>query len=134
MYNRAVIHRYMPKGRPDLISPEDYEFMEQNPYGDANFNADHNKEVIAKTIEKGKRYWRVKKKEYEAKTRERAVAVAAYLKNLTQGQGVSNINTYFGKREMARLRGEEIVAKLKASPELVEKLKGMYKGQKIGRL
>ena len=81
-----------------------------------------------------KRYWRVKKKEYEAKTRERAAAVAAYLKNLSQGGGVSNINTYFGKREMARLRGEEIVAKLKASPELVEKLKGIHKGQKVSRL
>ena len=131
---RAVLHRYMAKSRPDLISPEDYEFMEQNPYGDPNFNPDHNKAVIASTIEKGKRYWRIKKKEYEEKTKERAVAVTAYLKNITQGGGVTNITNYFGKREMARLRGEEIVSQLKANPELVEKLKNLHKGQKVSKL
>ena|SRR3990167_2033837 len=110
-----------------VISPDDYMFMEQNPHGDAGFDPEHNKRVIAETIKRGKLWYQKQGREYEQKTKERTEAVAAYLKNITQGNGVNDINKYFGRREIARLRANEVVNQLKANPELVQKLKDRYK-------
>ena len=103
-----------------------------NPYGDANFSAEHNKRVIAEVDAENDAYERQKDREYKEKTRERANAVALYLKNLSQGKGVTKIDEYFGRRYLAYLRGEEIINTLKANPALVEKLKQRY--AKIGKL
>ena len=111
-----------------VISPDDYMYMEQDPEGDADFNEERNRMVIAETIKKGKLWHAKQSRDYEQKTKERTEAVAAYLKNVTQG-GVNDIGKYFGRREMARLRGEEILSKLKATPELVQKLKDRYKNK-----
>ena len=35
-----------------VISPDDYMYMEQNPEGDADFNEERNRMVIAETIKK----------------------------------------------------------------------------------
>ena len=110
------------KTKPGLISPQDWEFMEVNPYGDAGFNPEHNKRVIKDTIKKQDAKYRKQKRDFSEKTRERTQAAGMFLQNLTQGEGL-NAQEYFGRRELARLRGEEVLERLSANPVLIEKLK-----------
>ena len=119
------------RGKKGQISPLDWEYMEQRPHGDPGFDPEHNKRVIAETIKWTEDNRRKKDREYSEQARQRASAITSYLFNLSQGKGVSKIDEYFGKRELARLRGEEIIGQLKADPALVEKLKQRYAGQQV---
>lgn len=119
----------MVKTKKDYIAREDWKFMEQMPYGDENFSEEHNKRVIEETERWNDEQDRKRVKDYQEKTRERTNAVAQYLKNLTQGRGVTSIDRYFGKRHLAYLRAEEIVNQLKANPALTKKLKEKMSGQ-----
>lgn len=91
----------------------DEKFLYQNPDGDPDFNADHNRAVIAETIKKTEAAYRAKKHEQDDAIAERAAAAATYLKSIQAGGKTSNLNDFFGKREMARLRGEEVLARIK---------------------
>lgn len=106
--------------------------MEQNPYGDADFDPEHNKRIIAEVDAWNDQMEERKEREFKEKIQERTNAVAQYLQNITKGQGINNIQKYFGKRYLAYLRGEEIVRQLKSNPELVEKIK--QKMEKKGTL
>ena len=100
----------------EKISPLDYKYMEQNPEGDADFNEDRNNEVIADVIKKTDKMRRQKAREFAADNRERSEATAQYLKAL-EGGASTNAEKYFGRRELARLRGEEVLNKLKNAKE-----------------
>ena len=96
----------------DKINPLDWGYMEQNPEGDPDFNEDRNNEVIANVIKKTDKMRRQKSREFQQGLRERNEATAQYLKAL-EGGASTNAEKYFGRRELARLRGEEVLNKLK---------------------
>lgn len=118
--------------KKDYISPKDWKFLEQKPYGDPDFSEEHNRRVIAEVDAFNDRMEKEKEKEFKEKTRERVNAVTSYLKNLSSGKGIREIDKYFGKRYLAYLRGEEIVRQLKQNPALLEKIK--EKMEKQGKL
>jgi hypothetical protein len=88
------------------IEPIDYKFVPVEP--DPNFSAEKNKKVIEESIAKFKQMTKRKKKEWEEGARERTSAVARYIKALDNGDTEKNVLEYFGRKEIARLRGEEI--------------------------
>ena|SRR3990167_2547873 len=100
----------------DKVNPLDWEYLEQNPEGDADFNEDRNNEVIANIIKKTDKMRRQKAREFAAGNRERSEATAQYLKAL-EGGASTNAEKYFGRRELARLRGEEVLNKLRNAKE-----------------
>ena len=108
--------------KPGLISPADYSIMEQNPYGDPNFDEAKNKKVIADSIKRYERNRRSKKREYHESIRYRSEAVAKYLESVKQGKG-GDIKKYFGDEELKRLRGMEVIEHLKMNPAILKKLK-----------
>ena len=108
--------------KPGLISPADYGYMEENPYGDPNFDPEKNKKIIADSIKRYERNRRSKKREYQESIRYRSAAIATYLESVKQGKG-GDIKKYFGNEELARLRGQEVLNALKMNPEIVKKLK-----------
>lgn len=118
--------------KKDAISRQDWKYMEKNPYGDPDFSEEHNKRVIAEVDEWNDKHLRDVDREYSEKTAERTNAAAAYLKNVTQGQGISDVSKYFGKGLLAYLRGEEVVRKLRENPGLVDKIKKMHGGKLKG--
>ena len=105
--------------------------MEQNPYGDKDFSEEHNSRIIEEVDAHNDKLLRQKDREHKQKNKERAEAIAIYLKNLTLGRGITKIDKYFGKKHLAYLRGQEIVNQLKANPETVVKLKERMRGRAI---
>ena len=87
--------------------------------GDPGFSPERNKSVIERTIKSYETFRKKKQKEYKDAVGERTDALATYLTSLKSG---TPLEAYFGKREMARLRGERIVQNLKTSglTELIE--------------
>ena len=79
--------------------------------GDADFNPEHNKYVIEKTIRDNEKLIKQKKKTYAEQVRERADAVASYLKSKAADSG-KPIEQYIGKRGLAYLQGRKIIQKL----------------------
>jgi glutathione synthase/RimK-type ligase-like ATP-grasp enzyme len=82
--------------------------------GEEGFSPEHNKFIIEKTIKKHKLMMQRRKKAYEESVRERADAVATYLKS-SAAQKDTPVEKYFGKKWMAYLRGEKIVEQLKGT-------------------
>lgn len=92
--------------RMTKIGKQDYQFVPVDP--DPNFDPEHNRLVIEESIRKSKLLSERKKREHMDTVRERTQAVAEYLNNLNTGNTGSDVARYFGRRELARLRGEEI--------------------------
>lgn len=113
------------------IAPEDWKYMEQSPYGDDDFSEEHNRRVIAEVDAENDRMDALRDKKHKDNLRERSESVAQYLKNVTQGQGVTDIEKYFGKRHLAYLRGEQIVKKIQQkiidNPSLMKKIRDIKK-------
>ena len=76
------------------------------------FSPERNKAVIEQTIAKSKLMQERKNKDYVEQVRERSDAVATFLKSVAMGK-VANIERYFGRRELARLRGQQIIEEIK---------------------
>lgn len=106
--------------------------MEQNPYGDPDFDPEHNRRVIEEVDRWNDKMDRKRERDFKEKMSERTNAVASYLKNVTEGKGVIGADKYFGRRYLAYLRGEEVVKQLKSNPALVERIK--QKMEKRGQL
>ena len=79
---------------------------------DPGFDPERNKRIIEESIKKNDAIRRRNLKEHGEEIKERSQALAMYLKNLSQGTGNSDMNKYFGQKELARLRGEEILARI----------------------
>lgn len=81
---------------------------------DPNFSAAKNQSVIDASIKKYEDARALKQKIWNEEVRDRADAAAMFLKHVDNGKD-NNIFRYFGKKELARLRGEDIVSQLKGS-------------------
>ena len=125
----GLVPGYMVKTKKDQISRKDWKYMEQKPHGDPGFSAEHNFQVIAEVDAWNDAMDRKRERVHKQAIEERATAAAQYLRNIAQGQGVTGIDKYFGRRYAAYLRGEEVVRQLKANPILVEKLKNKMSSQ-----
>ena len=79
---------------------------------DPNFNPERNKQVIKNSIKKYEAMRARKQKDYIESIRERSDAVVSYLKS-KGGEGNVSVEQYFGKKELARLQGVNILNKLK---------------------
>lgn len=94
------------------VRPEDKKYILDVP--DAGFSPERNKFIIEQSI---KDYEAMRAKKYKDQVEqyeERADAVVTYLKSLNKGAGESNMERYFGRKNLAYLRGEEIREKLMA--------------------
>ncbi len=87
--------------------------------GDAGFSPERNKAIIEKTIRKHELNILRKKKSYAEAVGERADAVATYLKSLSNGNELS-VERYFGRKELTRLRGQQIIQKLQGNKTLLD--------------
>ncbi len=83
------------------ILKQDEKYVPVDP--DPGFNADHNSKVIEDSIKKYEEMQNKKRKESTDKISERTSAIAKFLTSEK-----SDIKEYFGRTEMARLRGETI--------------------------
>lgn len=92
--------------------------------GEVGFNPAHNKWVIEHTIQKAKLNKKKRANQYNEQLRERADAVATYVKSRA-AEGSTPVEKYFGKRWMSYLRGEKIIQVLKNS-SLYGKKKNLY--------
>jgi hypothetical protein len=93
--------------------------------GDPGFNPAHNKFVIENTIKKYNAARNKKAKLYNEAIRERADAVATYIKSRV-AEGGTPVEKYFGKKWMSYLRGEKIMEVLKQKTLVNGQKKQMY--------
>ena len=91
----------------------------------------HNEAVVNKTIKEYEAIRKRKHKEYVEQVAERADAVATYLKSRV-AEGSTPIEKYFGKRMMAHLAGQKIMAKLQHRLKLHQNVtkKGVLAGER----
>lgn len=79
---------------------------------DPGFNPDEARATIERTIRKNEERRRLKDKDFVDKLRERTDAVAWYLKSRAADSG-NPIESYLGRSNLARLRGQRILQTLK---------------------
>lgn len=79
-----------------------------------------NNTIIEWTIQKYEADRAKRQKTFEDDLLERSDAVATFLKAVDKGYGGSSMR-YFGRSELARLRGEKIIEKLKSTAMIVKK-------------
>lgn len=91
---------------------------------DPEFSEAHNKAVIARSIARAEAIRKKRKKEFNEEIDERVAATASYLRYLDRGKS-GTPEQYFGKRELAHLRGERVKAEL---------MQAKANGQKLWRL
>jgi len=99
----------------DLLKKDD--ILLANKYGvlpDPDFSVAKNEAVIAATIAKTNKRIEEKMKLWNESMRERAEATASFLKHVDAGRD-NNVTRYFGRHELARLRGQDIITQLKGS-------------------
>lgn len=93
--------------------------------GEEGFSPEHNKFIIDKTIKKYNALRRQRAKDYVEALRERSDAVVTYLKSRAADSN-RPVEAYFSKQELARLRGEKILAKLKQNTLLGKGQRQLY--------
>lgn len=98
------------------ISPKDYGFVPIDP--DPDFNAEHNREIIRWTIAENEKNWRKKQRAFEERVKERSEAISTYLEALKMGNTSSSLRGFFGKEELMKLKGQEIISELKEKVRL----------------
>jgi len=91
------------------IDPQDRRFWPKNP--EVGFSPEHNKKTIERSIKKYENTRRKKRAEYKEQVRERSDAVARFLKAKNWGFK-GGIEKYLGRRNLAALRGEDIITKI----------------------
>ena len=100
------------------IVKDDFKFVPRDP--EVGFDPKHNKRVVEMTIKKQLAREKAIKQEFLNNYEERADAAASFLKALERGAYAgatsdSAAQRYFGKRQLAKLRGQENMDKIKAS-------------------
>ncbi len=80
--------------------------------GDVGFSPVRNRKVIENSIKNHEKNIAIRKKMYRSELFDRANAVDSYLKYCKSGGGKS-LEKYFGRHELARLRGEDIKNQLR---------------------
>lgn len=87
------------------LDPRDHKYIIEG--GDPGFNPDRNKAIIAKTIRDAEAYNKAQWYKWRDQLGERAEAAAYYLKHVDRNKSTS-VENYFGRNELARLRGDDI--------------------------
>jgi len=82
------------------------------PEGDADFSEAHNKQIIEDSIKAYDLQRSKADKAFAESLGERADAVASLLKHIDGGKSTNSLK-YFGKKELARLRGEDILGEMR---------------------
>ena len=106
-------------GRVDLSKEyKNEEYQDMDIYfflkdgGDPDFNYERNKQIIQDTIKSQREYYIQKRRMQNQELRERMNAVESYIRWVEKGHDAKAVN-YFGKKELARLRGMEVANKLR---------------------
>ena len=97
----------------DIVEEKDFKFIPKDP--DLNFSVEHNRKVIAQTIKENKIRQKMLDKEYMEGIEERTDAATYFLRALERGKYSSlspqeKAIKYFGRKELTRLRGNELLA------------------------
>ena len=103
--------KYHHSNKKMLIHKKDLQFVPVD--ADPDFDPEHNRRVIEKTIRESERNRREKRREFGDTISDRAQAISYYLKGLSEGRTSTSAERYFGKRELARIRGQERVSRLR---------------------
>lgn len=82
------------------------------PEGDATFSPAHNRAVVDRTIMKYEAMVESRKRAYTEQVAERSDAIVSYLRSNAANAG-KPIEQYISEKELARLRGERRVEKIK---------------------
>lgn len=82
------------------------------PEGDAGFSPERNRAIVEGVIAKHEKRMLQARKDHVEGVAERSEAVVSFLKHVAQG-GHDNIDKYFGRVELARLRGEDKLNRVK---------------------
>ena len=95
------------------IQEADFKFLQEKPDGDVGFSIARNRAIIEKSIKKNEALMRAKQRAHDEALAERTDAATSFLIALTKGKYTTvNAHTaamrFFGRKELARLRGEEI--------------------------
>lgn len=99
----------------ERVSSEDMKrFWKERP--DPDFSEAHNEDVIARSIARAVKHREEMRKLQTEGIRERANALASFIKYQDHG-GVKNAETYFGRKEMARLQGKKVIQMLQKAKE-----------------
>ena len=91
------------KSRPDLIAPQDLKYVKVDP--DPDFDPQHNKRVIEKTIKDNQELVRKRNRDALEGVKERNNALATYLRSINQGGKTTDYKKFFGKDNLRRLKG-----------------------------
>ncbi|MEK9207285.1 MAG: hypothetical protein AAB922_02305 [Patescibacteria group bacterium] len=120
----SSIHEYQNPMDLTKVNPIDWSLTPVDP--DPNFDPEHNRRVIDEVVRKNRLVAKRKERESQEGTKERVNAITTYLKSLSSGRTKSDVVRYFGKQEIARLRGTEILNRLKYT-DLGEEMKNKLK-------
>ena|SRR3990167_6852692 len=102
---------YKKLRRSGEIQQADFKFVPKDP--EPGFDPARNRKVIDNSIKKYDRKIAQMKKEYSNQVEERVDAASYFLKKLIQHKSYASdprkaAEYYFGRKELARLRGDEI--------------------------
>ena len=97
----------------DIVEEKDFKFIPKDP--DPNFSVEHNRKVIAQTIKENEIREKALKRAYMDEIEERTDAATYFFKALERGKYMAlpaqeAAVKYFGKKQLARLRGNELLA------------------------
>jgi len=112
---KGKIHRG-PKLYPhmsDIVEEKDFKFIPKDP--DPNFSVENNRKIIAQTIKENEIREKALKRAYMDGIEERTDAATYFFKALEKGKYSSlpaqeAAVKYFGRKQLARLRGNELLA------------------------
>lgn len=93
------------------IDRKDYKFVNKN--ADVGFDADRNRRIIDEVIEETEKIQVRKRREASQKLEERTDALSHYLYSVSQGGHESNVMKYFGRKELLRLKGQNIMRNIR---------------------
>ena len=102
--------------RPDYIAPQDLKYVSVDP--SLEFDPEHNKQVIEKTIKDNEKLVRERNREALEKIKERNNALAIYLRSLNMGGKATDREKFFGRKYLAYLRGKEVLDQLKGQLQI----------------
>ncbi len=99
----------------ERVASEDMKrFWAERP--DPDFSPEHNAEVIRRSIERAEKHRLEMRKMQMEGIRERASALASYIKYQDRG-GNKSAENYFGRKEMTRLQGKKVIQMLQRAKE-----------------
>lgn len=101
---------------------DDLKFYVKENESKRDLIAEHNHRVVEDSILRYEKMRADKLKLSNEGIEERSDAIATFFRHINMG-GNNNIEKYFGKKELARLRGQEIVAQLKTAKALRDSIK-----------